>query len=218
MEQTDILIKKQTFITKNEGKLEEVYKLGKKKLGSGAFGVVTKCRHRTSKQNRACKTIAKKKVKNMAQFNAEINILQLLDNPYILKLYEFFEDDTNFYVITELCTGGEMFDRIIEKEFYTEAEAAHAFKQFMQGINYCHNRGVVHRDLKPENFLYESKEPDSDIKIIDFGLSKIFRPGQGGVNKMTTRAGTVSIFILMCSFILFYLAILHFTRGSSWKL
>jgi calcium-dependent protein kinase len=92
---------------------------------------VTKCRHRTSKQNRACKTIAKKKVKNMAQFNAEINILQLLDNPYILKLYEFFEDDTNFYVITELCTGGEMFDRIIEKEFYTEAEAAHAFKQFM---------------------------------------------------------------------------------------
>lgn len=107
-----------------------------------------------------------------------------------MKLYEYFEDDQNYYVITELCTGGEMFDKIIEKEFYTEAEAAFVFRQFMMGINYCHSKGIVHRDLKPENFLYESKEPDSDIKIIDFGLSKIFRPGQGGVNKMTTKAGT----------------------------
>lgn len=195
MEASDIIIKKQTFITKNEAKLEEIYKLGKKKLGSGAFGVVTKCRHRISKQDRACKTIAKKKVKNIAQFTSEINILQTLDHPHILKLYEYFEDDVNFYVITELCTGGEMFDRIIEKEFYTEAEAAHAFKQFMLGINYCHTKGIVHRDLKPENFLYETKDTDSDVKIIDFGLSKIFRPGnKGGVNKMTTRAGTVSKF------------------------
>jgi hypothetical protein len=61
-----IMIKKETFIHKNDAKLEECYKLGKKKLGSGAFGVVTKCRHRISKQDRACKTIAKKKVKNIA--------------------------------------------------------------------------------------------------------------------------------------------------------
>ena len=66
--ENNILISKQTFITKNERNLEDVYKLGKKKLGSGAFGVVTKCRHRVSKQDRACKTICKKKVKNMAQF------------------------------------------------------------------------------------------------------------------------------------------------------
>lgn len=209
MEAADIIIKKETFICKNEGKLEDVYKLGKKKLGSGAFGVVIKCRHRISKQDRACKTISKKKVKNMAQFHAEISILQQLDHPHILKLYEYFEDDQNFHVITELCTGGEMFDRIIEKEFYTEAEAAHAFKQFMLGINYCHSKGIVHRDLKPENFLYETKDADSDVKIIDFGLSKIFRPGNGGVNKMTTRAGTVSIFDQIPN--IFILAILHFT-------
>ena len=60
----------------------------------------------------------------------------------------------------------------------------------MLGINYCHAKGIVHRDLKPENFLYESKEDNSDIKIIDFGLSKIFKPGQAGVTKMTTKAGT----------------------------
>ncbi len=63
--EANFIIKKETFIAKNEAKLEDVYKLGKKKLGSGAFGVVTKCRHRVSKQDRACKTIAKKKVKNV---------------------------------------------------------------------------------------------------------------------------------------------------------
>ena len=114
-----------------------------------------------------------------------------------MKLYEYFEDDKNFYIITELCTGGEMFDKIIEKEFYTEKEAAHCFKQFMLGINYCHKQGIVHRDLKPENFLYETKEENSDVKIIDFGLSKIFKPGaKGGISKMTTKAGTVSFTFL----------------------
>lgn len=107
-----------------------------------------------------------------------------------------------------------MFDRIIEKEFYTEPEAAQVFRQFMLGINYCHNNGVVHRDLKPENFLYETKDGDSDIKIIDFGLSKIFKPGHGGVNKMATRAGTVSKLTKLIIF--FCLALLHFTGGFSW--
>jgi calcium-dependent protein kinase len=129
-------------------------------------------------------------VKNIEQFRAEISILQQLDHPHILKLYEYFEDAKNFYVITELCTGGELFDKIIEKEAFTEKEAAHCFKQILQGINYCHSQGIVHRDLKPENFLYETKDADSDMKIIDFGLSKVFRPGKGGISKMQTKAGT----------------------------
>lgn len=128
----------------------------------------------------------------MDQFRAEISILQQLDHPHILKLYEYFESDKNFYLITELCTGGELFDKIIEKEFFTEMEAAHVFKQFMMGINYCHKVGIVHRDLKPENFLYETKEETSDIKIIDFGLSKVFQKGKNGISKMETKAGTVS--------------------------
>ena len=190
MEGSDILIHKRTMITKNDKPLGDVYKLGKKTLGSGAFGVVSKCRHRVSKQDRALKTIARKKVKNMDQFKAEISILQQVDHPHILKLYEYFEDDKNFYLITELCTGGELFDKIIEKEFFTEHEAAHTFKQIMMGVNYCHNQGIVHRDLKPENFLYENKEDTSDIKIIDFGLSKLFTKGHNGISKMETKAGT----------------------------
>jgi len=109
-----------------------------------------------------------------------------------LRLIEYFEDDKNFYIITELCSGGELFDKIIEKEFFTELEAAKCFRQMLLGINYCHSHGIVHRDLKPENFLYESKDVNSDLKIIDFGLSKVFKPGKGGVSKMQTKAGTVS--------------------------
>jgi calcium-dependent protein kinase len=199
------------MIKKNEHPIEEVYKMGKKALGTGGFGVVTKCRHRVTKLDRACKTISRKKVRNIEQFRAEISILVQLDHPHILKLIEYFEDDKNFYLITELCAGGELFDKIIEKEFFNEYEAAKVFKQMMLGINYCHNNGIVHRDLKPENFLYETKDANSDLKIIDFGLSKVFKPGKGGVSKMQTKAGTVSdkSFILLTIF--YFIAILHFS-------
>ena len=78
-------------------------------------------------------------------------------------------------MITELCTGGELFDLIIEKEYFSEKFAATIFKQILQALNYCHGMNVVHRDLKPENFLFESKENKSEIKVIDFGLSKILK-------------------------------------------
>ena len=76
----------------------------------------------------------------------------------------------------EKCVGGELFDRILEKEYFSEKEAARIFKQILLAVKYCHNSGVCHRDLKPENFIFESKADDSDIKIIDFGLSKVFDP------------------------------------------
>ena len=91
----------------------------------------------------------------------------------MLKLYEYFEDEKNVYLVTEICKGGELFDRIIENEFFAEKVAAKIFKQILQSLFYCHNMGIAHRDLKPENFLFETKDPDSDLKIIDFGLSKI---------------------------------------------
>ena len=72
-----------------------------------------------------------------------------------------------------MCRGGELFDRIIENEFFSEKIAAKLFKQILLSLNYCHNQGIAHRDLKPENFLFETEEEESDLKIIDFGLSKI---------------------------------------------
>lgn len=108
----------------------------------------------------------------------------------MIKLYEYFEDETNVYLIMEICTGGELFDRIIEKEYFSERYAAKVFKQILQAINYCHTQGICHRDLKPENFLYETKDDESDIKVIDFGLSKILDASTKGLQRMKTKAGT----------------------------
>ena len=106
----------------------------------------------------------------------------------MIKLYEYFEDETNVYLICELCRGGELFDRIIENEFFDEAKAAEIFKQILMALNYCHSMQIVHRDLKPENFLFANKENEADLKIIDFGLSKILNGGK--LQRMKTRAGT----------------------------
>ena len=119
------------MITKNEMPIAEVYKMDKKSLGSGTYGVVTKCQHLATKQLRACKTIPRKKIKNWERFEAEIKILQTLDHPNIIKLYEYFEDAKNVYLITELCTGGELFDKLVEKEYLSEVEAARVFKQIL---------------------------------------------------------------------------------------
>lgn len=123
----------------------------------------------------------------------------------MIKLYEYFEDETNVYLVMEVCRGGELFERVIEQEYFSEQYAAFTFKQVLDAINYCHKQGVCHRDLKPENFIFESKDSASDIKVIDFGLSKIcdgpssrHRPypfdelfiAKGILQRMKTKAGT----------------------------
>lgn len=123
-----LLIKKSMMIIKNSLPITEVYKLDKKTLGSGTYGVVNKCMHLVNKQVRACKTIARQKIKNWERFAQEVKILQTLDHPNIIKLYEYFEDAKNVYLITELCSGGELFDKIVEKEFFDEKYGAKIFK------------------------------------------------------------------------------------------
>jgi calcium-dependent protein kinase len=91
--------------------------------------------------------------------------------------FEIRLSKANLSLYFRVCSGGELFERIIEKEYFSEQYAALVFKQILEAINYCHNNGVCHRDLKPENFLYESKDDSSDVKVIDFGLSKILDGG-----------------------------------------
>lgn len=132
----------------------------------------------------------------MDKFADEINILTKVDHPNIIKLYEVYEDNRYVFLIMEECTGGELFDRILDriesKKLYSEKEACSIFKQMMSAVSYCHSEKICHRDLKPENLLFLTKDETSPIKVIDFGLSK--NVTTGGKNEvkhnMKTKVGT----------------------------
>jgi len=103
----------------------------------------------------------------------------------VVKLFEIFDEGEVLYLVMELMSGGELFDRIVEKECYSEKEAAEAIKPIVDSVRYCHENGIIHRDLKPENLLYETSEETSIIKISDFGLARFV---QGEL--ATTACGT----------------------------
>lgn len=184
---------KETFVCKVKGALTDNYFV-KKELGSGSYGKVFQVKHKTSGETRACKQLAIKQIQNYEKFMLEINILSKMDHPNIIKLYEVYEDKRYVYLVMEECTGGELFDKIIDKlqndTIFTEREAAKIFKQLISAIAYCHKESICHRDLKPENLLLVNKNDDSPVKIIDFGLSNIFKDKSGSDIKMTTKVGT----------------------------
>lgn len=103
----------------------------------------------------------------------EILIMKIIDHPNIIKMLDCYETDENYFIVLEFMRGGELFERIIEKEFFTEEEAVNVLNTLLDAVRYCHSKGIIHRDLKPENILYETEEEDSLLKIADFGVSKI---------------------------------------------
>ncbi len=127
------------FVTQNQGNLRDYYRIGKM-LGSGAFGEVRMCVHRETGAQRAVKVLRKSHMdedEKRMLFN-EINILKELDHPNIVKMYEFFEDEKRYYIVTEICKGGELFDEIIARGKFTERDAAILMKQVFSCVNYCH--------------------------------------------------------------------------------
>lgn len=102
----------------------------------------------------------------------EIEILSQLDHPNILKIFEVFEEKDYIFLVLELLKGGELFDRIVEKDNYSEKEAADTVRPIVDAIRYCHKFGIIHRDLKPENLLYATEASTSIIKITDFGVAR----------------------------------------------
>mmetsp|Transcript_99269 Transcript_99269/g.155225 ORF Transcript_99269/g.155225 Transcript_99269/m.155225 type:complete len:519 (+) Transcript_99269:60-1616(+) len=179
----------EAFIIDNTGKILDFYDLDKQKLGEGSYGSVNKCTHKDTKSVRAVKNISKKGVKDLNKLKRETALMRKMDHPYIIKLYETFEDRERYYLVQELCTGGELFDRIIEAEKFNEKDAALIMKQILSGVNYMHQMTIVHRDIKPENFLLSSKDPiaKTTLKIIDFGLSCYWKKDDP---PLKTKAGT----------------------------
>eukprot|EP00012_Vannella_robusta_P005522 CAMPEP_0206199686 /NCGR_PEP_ID=MMETSP0166-20121206/10413_1 /ASSEMBLY_ACC=CAM_ASM_000260 /TAXON_ID=95228 /ORGANISM="Vannella robusta, Strain DIVA3 518/3/11/1/6" /LENGTH=436 /DNA_ID=CAMNT_0053617843 /DNA_START=1056 /DNA_END=2363 /DNA_ORIENTATION=+ len=166
--------------------IEDVYEIGKE-LGSGAFSVVKSCVHKATGEIYAVKIIRKENVKqDLHRLAIEMQVLETVKHPNIIELKEVFETPTMLYIVTEQVTGGELFDRIVNKGSYTEKDAADLVIKFLEAIEYLHDKGIVHRDLKPENLLLKSKDNDTDIKLADFGLSKIV----GQEVLMQTACGT----------------------------
>jgi len=175
------------FVSLKKGLISDYYKIGKT-LGEGAYGKVYQVQHRTTSMIRAMKAIKKKSVlkEEQEKLFSEVSILKDLDHPNIVKLYELFQDENYYYLVTEFCTGGELFDRIQAMHSFTEKIAAEYMKQILSAVVYCHSKNIVHRDLKPENLLLDSKGPDAHLKVIDFGTSKKFSTGI----QMTQKFGT----------------------------
>ncbi|CAD8156509.1 unnamed protein product [Paramecium octaurelia] len=178
----------QGFVTEKKGKITADYNLIQPCLGKGAFGEVYRGVHKVTNQVRAIKLIRKKLMteEDCLMLTREVDILKQLDHLNIISIYEFYQDSEYFYIVTELCQGGELFDRIVQEKNFSEKKAAEVMKQVLSAVTYCHEKNIVHRDLKPENILYESNNADSLIKIADFGTSQKFNPDK----KMDQRVGT----------------------------
>ena len=160
----------------------------KETLGEGAFGVVGKCINKTSGAVRAVKMLSKSQISKdqLKDIANEIAIIKELDHPNIVKIYEEYEDHKYLYIVTELIEGGELFDELINRSKFTEADCATIVSQLLEALSYCHSKSIVHKDLKPENILLEKKKNIDTIKLIDFGTAQKFNPDK----KMTTVIGT----------------------------
>ncbi|KAK6924939.1 Protein kinase domain [Dillenia turbinata] len=162
-------------------KISDKYILGRE-LGRGEFGITYLCTDRETKENLACKSISKKKLRtavDIEDVRREVSIMSSLpDHPNIVKLKATYEDTEAVHLVMELCEGGELFDRIVARGHYSERAAASIARTIAEVVRMCHENGVMHRDLKPENFLFANKREHSALKAIDFGLSVFFRPGE----------------------------------------
>lgn len=186
---TEVIVNKSMFLIENKRKITEAYDVLSPPLGSGAYGEVRKAKFKTNGELRAVKIITKASQTKEEQDRLinEVDILRGLDHPNIIRIFEFYQDEKYFYIVTELCTGGELFDKIVESKNFSEKKACEVIQQVLSAIAYCHSNKIVHRDLKPENLLLDSTKADATIKVIDFGLSRVFEPQR----KMRHKLGTV---------------------------
>jgi len=152
-------------------------------LGSGISGLVRLVTHKATGVKYAVKCLdlgLVETAEGLQQLREEIFIMCQLDHPNIVRLEEVYESHSEIYLVQELCLGGELFDRLDEQPdyHYTEAQCARLVKQMLCSVRYLHSKGIIHRDLKLENFLFSSTSQDSELKMIDFGLSKHFKFGE----------------------------------------
>ncbi|KAK6929009.1 EF-hand domain [Dillenia turbinata] len=174
-------LRTESVLQTKTGNIKEFFSLGRK-LGQGQFGTTFLCVEKATGKEYACKSIAKRKLltdEDVQDVRREIQIMHhLAGHPNVISIRGAYEDAVAVHVVMELCAGGELFDRIIQRGHYTERKAAELTRTIVGVVEACHSLGVMHRDLKPENFLFVNQKEDALLKTIDFGLSIFFKPGE----------------------------------------
>jgi calcium-dependent protein kinase len=180
-EQNTIKLTNDVIVSHLKNKPEEDYKKVKF-LGEGSFAAVYSVENKITGEIRAMKIINKNpscSIEDDKEIFNEINILRTMDHPNILKIFEFYSNKESYSIVTELCSGGELFQEIIDKGPFNEKYCAYVMYQIFSAINYCHKMHILHRDLKPENILIAKRDKNGFplVKICDFGTSKMFEKG-----------------------------------------
>jgi len=158
---------------------EKIYKF-KRVLGQGSFACVKLAENKADKSQWAVKILKKDalKLSDAESLENEMKIVQQVVHPNIVRTKEVYDTPHFCFVVMECMKGGELFDRIVRKELYSEYEAKEAFWQMTDAIAYCHSKNIVHRDLKPENLLYADASDEAKLKLADFGLAQMVKPDE----------------------------------------
>jgi len=145
----------------------------KEELGKGAFSIVRRCIQKSTGLEFAAKIINTKKLsqRDHQKLEREAKICRQLKHPNIVRLHDSIPEESFHYLIFDLVTGGELFEDIVAREFYSEVDASHCIQQILDAVRHCHENNIVHRDLKPENLLLASKNKGANVKLADFGLA-----------------------------------------------
>lgn len=171
-----------------ERKFEDEYEQGTQ-LGKGSFSTVFSCTNKKTKKNFAVKIIDKKQVgldsKSQKRLETEVEILKKVSHPNIVALHDVFENKDKLYLVMDLVEGGQLFDKILQRGYYSEKDAVGVIQKLFAAIDYLHQHNIIHRDLKPENLLLH-KGDDTEIMLSDFGLSRIL----GDESMASTACGT----------------------------
>lgn len=165
--------------------IQDKYEFGEE-LGKGAFGKVLRCKHLDSGSQFAIKIMEKKMIRQRKVYvqllENELAILGSKSHPKIIRVIDLLEDRLNYYIVSEVVEGGELFKRLQVVENFTEDQACDIIMQIMMGLNYLHLQSITHRDMKPENILLVSKDINNfEIKISDLGFAQQFDKNDKGM-------------------------------------
>lgn len=171
----------------SRGDFQDHFILGKH-LGQGAFATVYECKEKETGHMYAVKVVSNSMLsdENMVAMERELEILKRVRHPNIISLKDIYRSELDIYIVTDLVSGGELFDRIKLLARYTEDDARKLLRNICSAIAYLHSNGIVHRDLKPENLLLENSSDHTAVKLADFGLARFFDEGAA----MRTTCGT----------------------------